>query len=573
MGGTAEDDFMQWMMNWFKTRIAELRSIWLDRVNATLDQKPPQFARFYIAKSGAKPGMTAPLKRLFLIAITLIVIPLVALSLWSSLTEPQITDRLQLYQTDLLLHVGELAASPENENLTAVRQAVVGDEPLKTAVEQYQEVRKTAQSNLQKFQAQVEQADSNQAAVKQSAASNLRQQQALLNQLDLRLGLLQVQQDQIPAAQTTWQQIAATGDATAPAMAEATQATRALATVLSNLWQEPSQILPDAEPQIQTLQGWFRYVSLSQLYQLQQRTEALAMLQAQEQETARSTLVKLALVSTVPALGAVIGLALLLGWGIWLLRLGDEARQLMGWTVPWNWETIAWVLMVGFLFVGQIAIPGLLALGSRLLAQFGISISLSGAAGQAKALYTLIYYLLMAGTGLFVLYRAVKPYQPLPEGWFRLTGKGWLLWGLGGYFVALPLMFAVSLLNQQFWQGQGGSNPLLQIVLEEGDPVALLIFFFTAAVAAPVFEEILFRGFLLPSLTRYLPVWGAIALSGLIFALAHLSFSEVLPLATLGIVLGFVYTRSRGLLASMLLHSLWNSVTMVGLFILGSGAN
>jgi membrane protease YdiL (CAAX protease family) len=112
---------------------------------------------------------------------------------------------------------------------------------------------------------------------------------------------------------------------------------------------------------------------------------------------------------------------------------------------------------------------------------------------------------------------------------------------------------------------------LLQIVLEENDPVALGIFLFTAAVAAPVFEELFFRGFLLPSLTRYVPVWGAIALSGLVFAIAHLSLSEVIPLAVLGSVLGVVYVRSRNLFAPMLLHSLWNSITMIGLFILGSG--
>jgi len=47
--------------------------------------------------------------------------------------------------------------------------------------------------------------------------------------------------------------------------------------------------------------------------------------------------------------------------------------------------------------------------------------------------------------------------------------------------------------------------------------------------------------------------------------------SEVLPLTMLGAVLGVVYTRSRNLLAPMLLHSLWNSITMLGLFTLGSG--
>ncbi|PSN11312.1 CPBP family intramembrane metalloprotease domain-containing protein, partial [filamentous cyanobacterium CCP5] len=166
---------------------------------------------------------------------------------------------------------------------------------------------------------------------------------------------------------------------------------------------------------------------------------------------------------------------------------------------------------------------------------------------------------------------SVRSYRPLPSGLFKLKLQGsWWLWGLGGYLVALPLMLATALINQQIWQGQGGSNPLLQTVLQEQDPVALGLFLFTAAVAAPLFEELLFRGFLLPSLTKYVPVWGAVLISSLIFASAHLSLSEVLPLTVLGSVLGIVYTRSRNLLAPMLLHSAWNSATMLGLFLLGS---
>jgi membrane protease YdiL (CAAX protease family) len=220
-------------------------------------------------------------------------------------------------------------------------------------------------------------------------------------------------------------------------------------------------------------------------------------------------------------------------------------------------------LIVGFFFAGQVVAP-------LLVSVLGLSFSAFGT--RAKAVYALTYYLLMAGSGLAVLYWSLKPFFPLPEGWFRLKWLSkWPLWGIGGYMTALPLMIGVSLLNQQIWQGQGGSNPLLQIVLDEGDPVSLGIFLFTAAVAAPIFEETLFRGFLLPSLTRYVPVSGAIALSSLLFAVAHLSVSEVLPLTMLGAVLGVVYTRSRNLLAPMLLHSLWNSITMLGLFTLGSG--
>lgn len=475
--------------------------------------------------------MTALLKRFFLIAITLVIVPLLGLSLWSSLTEPQITDRLQLYQTDLLLHVSELKADrPEEANLLAARQAVLGDNPLKTALEQYEEVRKSATESLQKFQAQSQREAQNRripptetakpiaptppldAAAPDSA--DVLKQQVLLNQLDLRIGLLQAQQGNGPTALETWTQLKqAPNGSSDPSVA--------LADVLINLWQEPAQILPNAEELLQkNLEGWFRYVGLSRLYQLQQRTDSLITLQAEEQQIAQQTLIKLAAVSTVPAIGALIGVALIIGLGIrWLNRSAASAAETLDWQVPWNWEVIAWVLVVGFFFAGQIAIPGILGLGSRFLNQLGVSVSLAATVGgRAKAFYTLTYYLLMSGTGLFVLYRAVKPFSPLPPDWFRLTGKrNWFLWGLGGYFIALPLMFAVSLLNQRFWQGQGGSNPLLQIVLEEGDPVALLIFFLTAAVAAPIFEELLFRGFLLPSLTRYLPVWGAIVASGFCF--------------------------------------------------------
>jgi membrane protease YdiL (CAAX protease family) len=68
-------------------------------------------------------------------------------------------------------------------------------------------------------------------------------------------------------------------------------------------------------------------------------------------------------------------------------------------------------------------------------------------------------------------------------------------------------------------------------------------------------------------------MWQAIACSGLVFAIAHLNVGDLLPLTVLGMLLGFVYLRSRNLFASMLLHSLWNSGSFVGLLILGSSGS
>ncbi|MCY7336774.1 MAG: CPBP family intramembrane metalloprotease, partial [Chamaesiphon sp.] len=233
------------------------------------------------------------------------------------------------------------------------------------------------------------------------------------------------------------------------------------------------------------------------------------------------------------------------------------------WSSPWDWEIIWQVFMVGFFFVGQFLLPVL----------FSAVVNPATLTTRGQGAYVFSSYVLMSGLAIGVLYLSIKSYFPLPPDWFKFNWKSnWLLWGIGGYLVATPIVIVVSLINDKIWQGQGGSNPLLQIVLEGKDSIALLLFFLTAAVAAPLFEEFLFRGFLLPSLTRYVPTWGAIGISGLLFGVAHLSLSEILPLTTLGIILGIVYVRTRNLLAPMLLHSLWNSSTLVSLYILGSGS-
>lgn len=75
----------------------------------------------------------------------------------------------------------------------------------------------------------------------------------------------------------------------------------------------------------------------------------------------------------------------------------------------------------------------------------------------------------------------------------------------------------------------------------------------------------MFRGFLLPSLARYLPRWGAVAATAAIFALVHFSREGLLPLLLLGCVFGGAYAGTRNLLAPIALHSLWNVLHLLQL--------
>ncbi|MEG4214969.1 CPBP family glutamic-type intramembrane protease [Microcoleus sp. Pol14C6] len=528
------------------------------------------------------------LKRVILGILTAIAIALVGLSLLASWNQPQIQSRLELYQTNLLLHASEWQGeNNQSVNLSSARNNIVGADPLNTALTQYQEARDSTRKTLETTQSQFK---GIQSAITSKSADNtlklaqnkalsesIEQQSALLNELDLRLGILQVSSGKTEAALQTWTNLVERYKTKID-----DDSSVVTAQVLRGIWINPAQLLPDAEPRIQkSLDGWFRYRALAQLYKLQERSKELVALQAAEQATAEQAIEKLAIVVGVPAIALFIGTILLIGLTVqWLLQRQQLETAGSGpvlarnasltWDVPWDGEIVWQVLVVGFFFVGQILIPYLLLPVSLAV----LKLNPATFDGRDKAFYIFATYLLLSAGGLSVLYFSVKSFLPLPEGWFRTNWRGnWFLWGLGGYFVALPLVVLVSLINQQFWQGQGGSNPILPIVLEGRDNVALVVFFGTAAIAAPVFEEIVFRGFLLPSLTRYLPVWGAIAASAFLFAVAHLSVSEILPLATLGAVLGFVYTRSRNLLAPMLLHSLWNSGTLLSLFLLGGGAS
>lgn len=529
-------------------------------------------------------------KRLILLVLTIISLIPILFSLINSINQPQVQANLQLYQTNLILQASEFSwESPilEDDNvnfsLTEARKVLIGKDPYKLASQQYQVALENSQESLKKLEDKFEAIAADLVTIntenspitsstnllysanQEQLKTQIKQQQEAINKLQLKLGILKAQQGKIPQAFENWQSLLKEDNSN-----NLDSQIKITANTLKNLWNQNSQVLPDAESQIQNnLEGWFRYRCLKKLYQIQDRQADLIALENQQKEKADQAIIKLTLVSIIPAFLGLIGFSLLIFFLLQLL-LKKEASilvisQKLSWETPWDAEIIWQVLIVGFFFFGQIIFPILFGLLPLDPTTFSL---------RQKAFYVLISYLSMTLAGITVLYWSIKSFFPLPKDWFQFKlQSNWILWGIGGYLVALPLVIIVSLINQQIWDGQGGSNPLLFLALEAQDKVVLGIFYFTASLAAPFYEEIMFRGFLLPSLTRYIPVWGAIGVSSLIFALAHLNLSEVLPLAILGIVLGVVYTRSRNLLSSMLVHSLWNSGTLLSLFLLGSGSN
>ena len=92
---------------------------------------------------------------------------------------------------------------------------------------------------------------------------------------------------------------------------------------------------------------------------------------------------------------------------------------------------------------------------------------------------------------------------------------------------------------------------------------SLLLFFIHISVSiiiVPIFEEIIFRGFFYPPLrTRFGVLWGTI-LSSIVFTLWHsgASVRGIINIFIIGVILAYLYEKSRSLVPSMIFHSILN---------------
>ncbi len=281
----------------------------------------------------------------------------------------------------------------------------------------------------------------------------------------------------------------------------------------------------------------------------------------------RTMAIRLSVSQFLPAIAVLLGSGLLIRQ-IWLLfrNAGISWPPLVALPLP----LIDMLLLVagGFVVLGEVVFPTLVAPISQSLTK-GIDSPIR------EALRVFIGYSVMTVPPLIILRQqmnGLKSIQP-PEG-------GWLQWriapvapafyrALTGWLMVTPLVLLTSWLINVWVGDQGGSNPLLEIVLSSKDPLALLFLLGTTVLLAPLFEELIFRGALLPVLAKEFGVRWGVLISALIFAVAHLSVGEFAPLTVLGLGLAIVRLSTGRLLPCIFMHSLWNGITFLSLLLLG----
>ena len=82
--------------------------------------------------------------------------------------------------------------------------------------------------------------------------------------------------------------------------------------------------------------------------------------------------------------------------------------------------------------------------------------------------------------------------------------------------------------------------------------------FIALVIAAPVLEELIFRGIMLDGLLRIYSPTKAVIVSSLLFGLIHLNPAQFVGGALVGCFMGWVYVHTRSVMATILIHASFN---------------
>lgn len=111
-------------------------------------------------------------------------------------------------------------------------------------------------------------------------------------------------------------------------------------------------------------------------------------------------------------------------------------------------------------------------------------------------------------------------------------------------------------------------QPFIKLARSDQAWVAL----FAVGVGAPVSEELIFRGFLLPALAKVAQIgfWGAALITTAGWTLLHLSYSVLglIEVFTIGLLFCWLMRRFGSLWLAMGLHALYNAGQMIALMLI-----
>ena len=181
------------------------------------------------------------------------------------------------------------------------------------------------------------------------------------------------------------------------------------------------------------------------------------------------------------------------------------------------------------------------------------------AGGIGLALALLLFLLPVGGKRISLSVVGLRSDRPILD----------VLWGLSGAFANAPLIvisIGLTVILQRFMPA--AEHPISAELARASSFWSAAGYLVSAAVLAPIFEEICFRGVLMPALASALrsPAWG-IVVSSLVFAAVHPTGVPAWPgLAVIVATSGVLAYQTRSLIPSIVMHAVHNGTLLLFYF-------
>lgn len=142
--------------------------------------------------------------------------------------------------------------------------------------------------------------------------------------------------------------------------------------------------------------------------------------------------------------------------------------------------------------------------------------------------------------------------------------------GLRYYMMAMPGIAFIALLYFQGleWLGvEQAPQPIIELLTGMDSPAGILIMAVFAIVLAPIVEELVFRGMLLPLLTRRAGLVAGVVVSSLLFALLHGHLQTMFPLMVVAVFFSLGYIFGESIWIPIIMHGCFNGMNLLTLYL------
>lgn len=138
------------------------------------------------------------------------------------------------------------------------------------------------------------------------------------------------------------------------------------------------------------------------------------------------------------------------------------------------------------------------------------------------------------------------------------------LWGFLAQFPLIPLLYWPILQLADF-DADDLSAPARELTERAVDPFGVVMLVVFVGVAAPIVEEIFYRGMLQRSLARRFGPHVAVVGTAVVFGVSHMQVLQFPALVLAGLIFGILAQRSGRLGPAIAAHMVFNMVTVVSL--------